>query len=885
MDHDTSLIATIAVSLIVAFAGGYLASLLRMPPLVGYLLAGIAVGPFTPGFVADSRLANQLAEIGVILLMFGVGLHFSIRDLWAVRAIAVPGAVAQIAVATAIGFGLAWAWGWPVGAGVVFGLALSVASTVVLLRALEERHILDTINGRIAVGWLIVEDLATVVALVLLPALTIHIAPTGDAWSGLASSLGVTLAKVAAFVAIALVIGKRVVPWLLEQVAGRGSRELFTLAVLALALGAAYGSATLFGVSFALGAFFAGVIMSESDLSHRATADSLPLKDAFAVLFFVSVGMLFDPAILLRAPTALVSVLLVIIVGKFVAAFVIVLAFRYPLSTALTVSASLAQIGEFSFILAGLGTALGLLPQEGRDLILAGALLSIALNPLLFAAVGPMERWLKGRPTLLRLIERPGDKLSQFPPSAATRLLNHTIVVGLGRVGETVTTALEKHAGNYVIIEQDRQVVNDARKRGLPVMYGDASLPGVLEKAGVANARLLVVAIPEGFLVRQMVELAQKANPRLDIVVRTHSDAEKAYLERKGVGMAVMGERELALGMMGYALRSLGMGDDKARIVVQGFRTAEPALGGDHAETRALRSGGTEGGMLVLVATDLSMRSYRAIVQGAQWAVKHDAELLVLHVVDEEQPEEILAAETVAARQYLLRQLEHPLFEHVPRKQVLVRAGMDFRTILDVAEEVAADLLVLGEQRRRFFGGVFTGTTIERVVRGSRRPVLVIHSESAHPYETVVAAVDLAEDAAQVIAKAALAAGEHQLSVVHAHDDEARHRLMLTCVTPDAIDEHDEEVRRQVATELGRLMGMAGLSASRADLVIAFGEVVPTLRQTLDRLRPDLVVIGTRAATTHPLQRWLLGSVAEAIIADLGWDVLVVPLSTPGADA
>ncbi len=396
MHHEVSLIATVAMGLVLAFAFGFVAIKLRLPPLVGYLVAGIALGPFTPGLVADAGLAGQLAEIGVILLMFGVGLHFSAADLLAVRWIAGPGAVAQIVIATAIGAAMAMAWGWSLGAGLVLGLSLSVASTVVLLRALEERNAVDTVNGRIAVGWLIVEDLAMVLALVLLPAVAEMLggdaghAPDGN----LLVTVALTLGKVVLFVGIVLMIGPRVVPWLLGQVARVGSRELFTLSVLAIALGIAYGSAKLFGVSFALGAFFAGVVLSESRFSHKAAADSLPLQDAFAVLFFVSVGMLFDPSIVLREPLELAAVVLLVLVGKSLVAMAIVLLIGYPVTTAFTVSASLAQIGEFSFILAGLGVALGLLPVEGRDLILAGALLSITLNPLVFAAIEPALGWL-----------------------------------------------------------------------------------------------------------------------------------------------------------------------------------------------------------------------------------------------------------------------------------------------------------------------------------------------------------------------------------------------------------------------------------------------------------------------------------------------------------
>ncbi len=399
MHHEMSLITILAMGFVLAFALGFLAIRLRLPPIVGYLLAGIVLGPFTPGMVVDTALAGQLAEIGVILLMFGVGLHFSGADLMAVRWIAVPGAVAQIVIATAIGAAMAMFWGWSLGAGLVLGLALSVASTVVLLRALEEQGSVQSVNGRIAVGWLIVEDLAMVLALVLLPAAAELLTDGGAALSAtdLLIDLGLTMGKVILFVAIVMMVGPRVVPWLLSQVARVGSRELFTLAVLAVALGIAYGSAVLFGVSFALGAFFAGLVLSESRFSHKAAADSLPLQDAFAVLFFVSVGMLFDPMIVVREPLAVLAVLLLILIGKSLAAMGLVLALGYPMSTALTVSASLAQIGEFSFILAGLGIALGLMPPEGRDLILAGALLSITINPALFAVLDPIIKRLQGR--------------------------------------------------------------------------------------------------------------------------------------------------------------------------------------------------------------------------------------------------------------------------------------------------------------------------------------------------------------------------------------------------------------------------------------------------------------------------------------------------------
>ncbi|MGR0188905.1 YbaL family putative K(+) efflux transporter [Azospirillum aestuarii] len=580
MPHETTFIATIVVGLILAFLGGLLASKLRLPPLVGYLLAGVAAGPFTPGFVADEGLASQLAEIGVILLMFGVGLHFSIKDLLAVRAIAIPGALGQIVMATALGVCVAHIWGWTFGAGLVFGLALSVASTVVLLRALEERNILDSVNGRIAVGWLIVEDLAMVLALVLLPALagvlggTPHGAAGETGGVALAVSLALTLGKVALFLALVLVVGTRAIPWLLMQVARTGSRELFTLSVLATALGIAFGSAELFGVSFALGAFFAGVVLSESDFSHQAAADALPLQDAFAVLFFVSVGMLFDPMILVHEPFAVLAVVLVIVLGKTLVAFGIVMAFGYPASTALTVSASLAQVGEFSFILAGLGVTLGLLPPEGRDLILAGALLSITLNPLVFAGLDRLSGWLRRRSGMLGRLERQrNDSLSVLPP-AHEGPRDHAVIVGYGRVGSIVGKGLKSQNLPIVVIDQNRRRVEALRKRGVPAVYGDATTPGVLEAAGTRRARLIVVATPQGYQTRRVLDLARRINPSIDTAVRTHSEAEVAHLERQGVGLAIMGERELAFGLMDYALRSFGSSDDKVRAVVQGVRVA-----------------------------------------------------------------------------------------------------------------------------------------------------------------------------------------------------------------------------------------------------------------------------------------------------------------------
>jgi CPA2 family monovalent cation:H+ antiporter-2 len=539
---------------------GFLAARLKLPPLVGYLLAGILIGPHTRGFVADVALAGQLAEIGVMLLMFGVGLHFSLEDLASVRKIALPGAVVQIVVATALGTLTATLWGWSFGAGLVFGLALSVASTVVLLKALEARGALETFNGRIAVGWLIVEDLAMVLVLVLLPPLANVLG--GSAGGGGGSSIGValaiTFAKVGAFIVLMLVVGRRVFPRILWLVAKTGSRELFTLCVIAAAVGVAYGAAILFGVSFALGAFFAGMMMRESSLSHRAADESLPLRDAFAVLFFVSVGMLFDPGVLVREPLAVLAVVAIILFGKTLAAVGLVLLFRYPLNTALLVGASLAQIGEFSFILANLGVEYRLLPEEGRSLILAGALISIALNPAMFAAIEPAQRWIRGRSEAARKLERHADPLAELPTSVdASLLTGHVAIVGYGRVGKRIVAALREHNVPFTIAEQNRELVEQLRQEGAHAVSGDANDPAVLIQAHVARAAMLVIATPDTVGVRTMVETARKLNPKIQIVLRTHSDEEAAMLRQEKAGEVFMGEHELARAMTEHVLERM----------------------------------------------------------------------------------------------------------------------------------------------------------------------------------------------------------------------------------------------------------------------------------------------------------------------------------------
>ncbi len=544
MPHDTPLIATIVVGLSLAFILGTVAQRLRVSPIVGYLLAGVAVGPFTPGFVADQGLATELAEIGVILLMFGVGLHFSLSDLLSVKAIAVPGAIVQIAGATLLGIGLAHLLGWSLGAGIVFGLALSVASTVVLLRALQERHLVSTEQGRIAVGWLIVEDLVMVLTLVTLPALAPLLVPdgtTGQPISGdILRTLGITLLKVIAFFVVMMLVGRRIIPWILHYIAHTGSRELFRLGVLTIALGVAFGAAKLFGVSFALGAFFAGMILSESPLSQQAANESLPLRDAFAVLFFVSVGMLFNPIALVDNFGAIVATVAIIVFGKSLAALAIVMAAGYPLRTGLLIAASLAQIGEFSFILAGLGVILNILPEEGRELILAGAIVSIVLNPLLFHL---LDRY---TPPATSDKVAPADRpdAAGMPLGYVTEKTGHTVLVGYGRVGKLVGNALIDQGAPLVVIDDRDDAVAKLRERGVDAIAANAVIG--LRAANIKAARTLIVAIPDCFEAGQIVEQARKANSALTIIVGAMTDAEETYLKNYGATTVVQGSREIA---------------------------------------------------------------------------------------------------------------------------------------------------------------------------------------------------------------------------------------------------------------------------------------------------------------------------------------------------
>ncbi|MEM0672976.1 MULTISPECIES: YbaL family putative K(+) efflux transporter [Dickeya] len=539
-DNTTPLISTMAVGLVLAFLLGILANRLRISPLVGYLVAGVMVGPFTPGFVADTQLAPEIAELGVILLMFGVGLHFSLRDLMAVKSIAIPGAVAQIVMATLLGAGLSSILGWSLPEGLVFGLCLSTASTVVLLRALEERQLIDSQRGQIAIGWLIVEDLAMVLTLVLLPAFADMLKTDTANTSKLLQDLAITLGKVVAFITLMVVVGRRVVPWVLAKSASTGSRELFTLAVLAMALGIAFGAVKLFDVSFALGAFFAGVVLNESELSQRAAHDTLPLRDAFAVLFFVSVGMLFDPMILIREPLAVLATLLIIVIGKSMAAFLLVHMFGHSRRTALTISASLAQIGEFAFILAGLGISLGMLSENGRNLVLAGAILSIMLNPLLFAL---LERYLARHETIEeQIVEEAIEEEKQIP----VELCNHALLVGYGRVGSLIGARLHQADIPMVVVETSRARVDTLREQGIKTVLGNATRPDIMDIARLDCASWLLLTIPNGYEAGEIVAAARARRPDLKIIARAHYDDEVTYITEHGADHVVMGEREIA---------------------------------------------------------------------------------------------------------------------------------------------------------------------------------------------------------------------------------------------------------------------------------------------------------------------------------------------------
>jgi K+:H+ antiporter len=557
MPHVPPLVSTLAIALGLAFGLGLLANRFKLPPLVGYLIAGILIGPFTPGYVADQNIANQLAEVGVILLMFGVGLHFSLEDLLSVRAIAIPGALAQALVATPLGIAVGWWLDWTLGGGLVFGVALSVASTVVLLRLLQERRLVETERGRITVGWLVVQDLAMVVVLVLLPGLAglfrgVDVAPD---LAEVFIEVAIVLGKFAVFVAIMLLVGKKLIPAILHHVAHTGSRELFRLAVLAIALGVAYIAAALFGISLALGAFFAGMMLSESRLSQQAATESLPLRDAFAVLFFVSVGMLFNPGIIVEAPLALLATVFIILIAKSVAAYLVVRLYDHSSTTSLIIAASLSQIGEFSFILAGLGLNLKLLPEQGRDLILAGAIITILINPLLFAALDViLARREKSE------AKKEAEAEAAREPIRPTTLKGHVVLIGHGRVGSFISGVLRQRSTPLFVIEDDDDMVADLKAEGIEALSGNAADPEVLQAANLGAARCLLVAIPDAFEGGQVVQQARAINAALPIIARAHSEAEIEHLLKHGASLVVMGEHEIAKAM----IENIALGAERA---------------------------------------------------------------------------------------------------------------------------------------------------------------------------------------------------------------------------------------------------------------------------------------------------------------------------------
>jgi CPA2 family monovalent cation:H+ antiporter-2 len=560
--HDVDLIILLAVGFGLALVFGYIAARIRLPPLIGYLIAGILISPNTPGVVGDIHLANQLAELGVMFLMFGVGMHFSLNDLMQVRRIALPGAVLQITVATLLGIGVSMIWGWSFGSALVFGLSLSCASTVVLLKALSDRGLLNSVNGKIAVGWLLVEDLVMVLVLVLLPATAVLLGgtpvPGSDPDASIWMTLAVTLLKVAGFIAFMLIIGKRLVPWIMQIVARLGSRELFTLTVVAAAVSIAFGAYKVFGVSMALGAFFAGMVVKESDFSHRAEEETLPLREIFSILFFVSVGMLFDPRILIEQPWHVLAVVGIIMIGKTIAAMALVLFFRYPINTALTVGASLAQIGEFSFILATLGLSLNLLSIEGQNLILAGALISITLNSFVFSAIEPVQNWIRERSHLARLLERSGDPLSMLPDEVSQEYLRDQVVlVGHGEVGRRITKELMAQNIKVVIAEENREIVESLRAKGIAAVSGHATEPSVLIQAHIQHARLLVLSPMDILDIHKIVDIAKTLNPQIQVLVCAESKEEAEVIRRDGIGEVYFAKEEMAKNMTNHILNQI----------------------------------------------------------------------------------------------------------------------------------------------------------------------------------------------------------------------------------------------------------------------------------------------------------------------------------------
>jgi CPA2 family monovalent cation:H+ antiporter-2 len=567
--HNVDLIILLAFGFGLALVFGYLAARLRLPPLIGYLIAGIIISPNTPGIVADIQLANQLAELGVMFLMFGVGMHFSLNDLLQVRRIALPGAILQIAVATLLGIGVSMLWGWSFGSALVFGLSLSCASTVVLLKALGDRGLLNSVNGKIAVGWLLVEDLVMVLVLVLLPATAVLLGGESMTTHGgndnIWLTLGLTLLKVAGFIAFMLIVGKRLVPLIMQFVARLGSRELFTLTVVAAAVSIAFGAYKVFGVSMALGAFFAGMVVKESDFSHRAEEETLPLREIFSILFFVSVGMLFDPRILWEQPEHVLAVVAIIMIGKTIAAMALVLFFRYPINTALTVGASLAQIGEFSFILATLGLSLKLLSLEGQNLILAGALISITLNSFIFAAIEPLQNWIRERSSLARLLERSGDPLAMLPDEVSQDYLrDQVVIVGHGEVGRRITKTLMAEDIKVVIAEENREIVENLREKGIAAVSGVATEPGVLIQAHIQHARLLVLSPMDIIDIHKIVDIAKTLNPQIQVLICAESKQEAEVIRKENIGDVYFAKEEMAKNMSNHILNQIEIAHHQA---------------------------------------------------------------------------------------------------------------------------------------------------------------------------------------------------------------------------------------------------------------------------------------------------------------------------------
>jgi CPA2 family monovalent cation:H+ antiporter-2 len=592
---QAGLLFTFGAALIVAFICGFVAERFRVPALIGFILAGVLLGPHTPGLVADQAIADQLASVGIILLLFGAGLQFSVRDLIRMRKIALPGGLLGMAISVSLGFGFMQLAGWETAPALVVGLSLVSTSTVVILRNMTERSEVDSLHGRTLLTWSIVEDLSTVTILVMLPTLVIAFSPEAESAAAgdggtteIARALAIALGKVALFAGLMLLFGSRLLPWLLNIVAKTGSRELFILAVLGSAIGIASGAAALFDVSVALGAFLAGVVLSETDLSHQTAAEALPLRDAFAVLFFVAIGMLFNPFVLLDSPLLIMGLVGVILISKPLAGVIITTLSGFPLRNMLLTTIGLAQVGEFALLVAGLGNDLGVLSADGLSLVIAGAAISIIINSLLFKSANPTLRWLERRQGLVALLERRGRHLTEVDPDLAERMLRgHAVLCGAGRVGSMVAQVLERRRIPYIVIDSNRTLVQDLRRRGVTALFGDASSPVLLGRVNIPRARVLIVAIPDQVATRRIVDYARDANPRLDIVARTHSLEEKQFLERRGTREAVVGELELGIELTRHTLHRFGLDTQEILAILQGLRAGQRQPGRPDLETPA----------------------------------------------------------------------------------------------------------------------------------------------------------------------------------------------------------------------------------------------------------------------------------------------------------